>query len=486
MRGAERLSALDAAFVYLENDVQPLHVGSVLVFAGPAPEPGRLAAELAARLAPLAWHRRHIRRMPLDLGRPVWVSSERCGLDEHLHHLDLAAPGDDAALRDLVARLMVPRLAVSRPPFELWHVDGLSGGRWALVAKVHHALVDGASGMDLVGSLLAPPALPPGGAGWPSTGAGPGRVQGGPDPCAPPRPTRVDVALGGAGWLVALPLRAARLTLRSLVAPRAAVRRVRLVRHGLAQVVQPDLPPCVLNGPLGPGRLWGWAGAPLAEVEAVGRSAGATVNDVFLAAVAGGLRGYLLERGEPLDGLVARAIVPVSGRSAGSPVRPGNIASAMFVVLPVAVARPLARLALVHGRTEEQKSRAVADGTAAMVRAADHVPAPLLARAAGAYARAGQGRVNVAASGVTGPREVCHLAGSPLLDLLPYVPVALDVRATFALVTYAGRCTVGVTGDAASLPDLHRLVEHVDRALRELLDAPAAPAARGADAAPEG
>ena len=140
----------------------------------------------------------------------------------------------------------------------------------------------------------------------------------------------------------------------------------------------------------------------------------------------------------------------------------------MFVNLPVEVADPAEQLAVVMQRTAEQKSHGVATGTDAVVRLADHIPAPLLARASRKYVLAGQARVNVAATNVPGPREVRHLGGRQLLEFVPYIPVALDVRCTFALVSYADRLAIGVTADAVALPDMDRLVEAVGVSLHEL------------------
>jgi diacylglycerol O-acyltransferase / wax synthase len=175
-----------------------------------------------------------------------------------------------------------------------------------------------------------------------------------------------------------------------------------------------------------------------------------------------------------VDTLVLWAIVPVSRRLPGRPVRPGNLSSAMFVELPVQLEDPLTRLSAVAARTAEQKSREVADATAAVVRMADHVPAALFAAGARAYGRAGQGRVNVVASNVPGPAGVRYLAGRRVLEMVPYVPVAEEIRATAAALTYAGRLTVAITGDADSLPDVHRLVDAVGQELADLVGAPAA------------
>ena len=240
-------------------------------------------------------------------------------------------------------------------------------------------------------------------------------------------------------WLVLLPLRGIRLVVRTLLAPRKARLRIKQVRFGLAQELRADLPPSVLNGPLSPRRIWGWTGGDLAAIVRLTRAAGCTVNDVYLAALAGGYRRYLLGRGEPLDTMVLRAIVPVSRRVPGQRWRLGNLASAMFVELPVHLADPVARLSAVRERTRVQKSREVAEATAAVVRMADHIPAALLVRGARACGRSGQGRVNVVASNIPGPSETRYLAGRRVLELVPYVPTAQEVRTTTAMVSYAGR-----------------------------------------------
>jgi diacylglycerol O-acyltransferase len=397
--------------------------------------------------------------MPLDLGRPIWVDSEHFSVAEHLHHAVLDPPGYDAQLRAMVVWIMAERLDAGRPMWEMWHIDGLSGGRWAVVAKAHHAMVDGRSGTDVVQSVLDPVATPTD-VGRPT--ARPVALR--------PAPSRGALVVSGMTWLLSLPFRLIKALLRAVLSPGEARRAIQQVRAGLAAVVRPDLPPSILNGPLGAERLWGWTGIGLAPLADLREASGCTVNDIFLSALTGGLRRYLLERGEPLDELVLRTIVPASARRRPGSTAAANETSAMFVNLPVDVADPAGQLAVVMQRTAEQKSQGVATGTDAVVRLADHIPAPLLARASRRYVLAGQGRVNVAATNVPGPREVRHLCGRPLVEFVPCIPVALDVRCTFALVSYADHLTIGITADAAALPDLERLVESIGLSLHELAE----------------
>ena len=475
----------------METSTQSLHVGSVLVFEGPAPDPAAFRDHVVAATTAVPCLGRRAMPMPLDLGRPIWVDAPGSDPADRIHHVSLggsgAAPasgeaGDDDRLRALVCEVMGRRLDPDQPLWELWEVDGLTGGRWAVIAKAHHTMVDGQSGSDLVAALLE-------GAGRTDAPAAADSPALTPAPpvttmhvAAQPEPTRRALVGDLLLWLCLLPLRTIRLLLRSALHPRTARRRAAQVRYGLRQVLVPDLPPSILTGPLGAQQGWGWASTELAPLARKAGASGATVNDAYLAALAGGLRRFLLDRGDSVDSIVVRAIVPVSGRlperhdRTGESVQPGNLASAMFVVLPTDVEDARARLAAVAARTAEQKARKVPAATAAVVRMADHIPAVLLARGARAYGRSGQGRVNLVASNVRGPATPQHLLGHRLIELIPWVPTAEEVRVSTAMVTCAGRLTIGITGDAAALPDLDDLLAAVARELADLSDAEHAPA----------
>jgi diacylglycerol O-acyltransferase len=466
----QRLHALDAIFLPMETSTQSLHVGSVLILKGEAPAPAALRDHIVAAVTTVPPLRRRAMRMPLDLGRPIWVDAPDVDLADRVHHTLLPEPGDVEQLRAVVGDIMSRRLDADEPLWELWQVDGLAGGRWAVVARAHHTMVDGQSGSDLVAALLTDaPAGDFSGQGRPavdmSSPSPPNGIRAG----AQPAPTRGPLVGDLVKWLLLLPVRAIRLLVRSALHPGVARRRAESVRFGLRQVLVPDLPPSVLTGPLGPQRIWGWTTTDLAPVARAARDADATVNDVYLAALAGGLRRFLLDRGEPVDSIVVRAIVPVSTRGPGQPLSPGNLASAMFVVLPVDAADASARLAAVAARTADQKARGVPLATAAVVRMADHIPAVLLACGARAYGRSGQGRVNLVASNVRGPAQEQHLLGSRLVELVPWLPTAQEIRVSTAMVTCDGRMTISITGDARALPDVDDLIAAVGQELADLV-----------------
>src|ERR1019366_733400 len=150
----DRLSTLDAWWLHLEREAQQLHVGSALRFEGPPPSQTQLASAIECRLDLVPRYRQRVQQVPLELGRPVWVDDPRFCIDDHVRHATLPSPGTEQSLRDWVARLMSEHLDLSRPPWESWLVDGLEGGRWAMVNKTHHSMIDGISGADIIDVLL--------------------------------------------------------------------------------------------------------------------------------------------------------------------------------------------------------------------------------------------------------------------------------------------------------------------------------------------
>ena len=458
----QRLSSLDAGFLQLENDHQQMHVGSLLVFEGPAPTYDELAAHVQSCLGSLLRHRQRVQRMPLDLARPVWVDDPHFLLDYHLRHTAIPTPGRDAQLRALFGRVLSQRLDPDRPLWELWFVEGLTGGRWALITKTHHAMIDGLAGNELMEVLLdaTPEARPRPVQAW--------------HPAAPP--SRLGLTASGLAGIARLPVdtaRAAGGTARRGIGSPAALAKAGAVRaYGLASVGRrAAAPTSVLNGPLGPHRRWGWARAELADVKRVKVAAGCSVNDVVLAAVAGGFREYLLARGEDVESTTIRSLVPVSVRTDEHRGQLGNHVTALFAELPVGVDGPRERLAVVAHQMTELKGSGQSIGIESILAAADFVPATLMTLGAKVYARAGQRVVNTVTTNIPGPQYPLYLLGHPMLELFPYIPVAQSVRISIGILSYDGHLTIGVTGDYDAVPDIDVLCDAIERALAELVDA---------------
>jgi len=452
----DRLSPLDGWWLHLERDVQQLHVGSALLFEGPAPSHAKFAAAIESRLDLVPRYRQRVLRVPLELGRPVWADDPRFRIGDHVRHATLPRPGTEDSLRDLTAALMSQHLDLSRPLWESWLVDGLEGGRWAMVNKTHHAMIDGISGVDIIDVLLdrdpnieARTATP-----W--------------EPAA--EPSSVRLASSALGDLLRVPREIGQVLARALRAPGRFTRETAAELYGLAQVGEKVIwPESVLDGPIGARRRWGWARADLSDIKKVKNSFGGTVNDVILAAIAGGFRTFLTARGESVDGRTVRTMVPVSTRTPQEHGQLGNQVSAVFADLPVGVSDPAERLAAVTRQLSSLKSSGMAMGVDSMLTAANLVPGTLFALGARVAARLPQRAISTVTTNVPGPQVPMYLLGHRLTELFPYIPIGADIRITVGIASYAGRLTCGVTGDFDAVPDLQVLCDGIEAATDELV-----------------
>ncbi|MGB7981767.1 MAG: wax ester/triacylglycerol synthase family O-acyltransferase, partial [Candidatus Nanopelagicales bacterium] len=455
----DRLSSLDAGFLHLENDRQQMHVGSLLLFEGPVPAFEEFTAHLEACLDAVPRYRQRVQRMPLDLARPVWADDPHFSLAYHLRHTAIPSPGGDAQLRALVARVLSQRLDTDRPLWEMWLVEGLPEECWAVITKTHHAMIDGLAGNELMEIVLdrdrdAPRHTP---VAW--------------RPRA--EPSRLELAASGVAGIAQLPVdlsRAAAGAVRALSSPGQVARAGAVRALGLASVGRSAASPTsVLNGPLGPHRRWGWARAELADIKRVKEAAGCTVNDVVLAGIAGGFRAYLHTRGEDVENTTIRALVPVSVRTEAHEGRLGNQVTGMFADLPVHVPDPRARLEAVARQLDHLKNSGQAVSVEAMLSAGDFVPATLMTLGARVYARTGQRVINTVTTNIPGPQYPIYLVGRRMLEMFPYIPVALGVRISIGIMSYDGHVAIGVTGDYDAVPDLDLLCTAIEDSLAELV-----------------
>ena len=455
--GVQRLSPLDASFLHLERGVQQLNVGSVMVFEGPPPRFAALEARVGALLDQLPRYRQRIRRVPLDLGRPVWADDPHFDLSRHLGHRELGRDATDDGLRNLAVGLIAAPLDLHRPPWRTWQVTGLRDGRWALVNTNHHAMIDGISGADIIGVLLTPTRR----AASPAPGSAPAWTP-------QPDPSAWRLVVGAAQQQLLDPARAVTDLVRALRPgrmPSGLAGALGLVRLG-EELVRPELG---LTGALRPGRRWEWAAADLEDVKRVKNLHGGTVNDVVLAATAGGFRRLLEARGHRLDGVTVRSMVPVSTRRPDEHGRLGNRVSAVFADLPVGIADPVERLHAVTDQLASLKAGGEALGVEGLLAAADHVPGAVLSAAVRTWAHLPQRMFSTVTTNVPGPQVPLYLLGRRMTDIYPYIPLGADLRLTVGITSYAGRLTWGVTGDRRSVPDLAVLARGIDQGLAELI-----------------
>lgn len=455
----ERLSAQDASFLLVEDAVSHMHIGVVGIFEGPAPSYAALAERVQANLASVPRYRQTVRFVPLALGRPVWVDDPHFNLPYHLRRTALPSPGGDEELRLLVGRVMSQQLDRHKPLWEMWMVEGLSEGRWALISRMHHSMVDGVAGAELLSVIL-------------DEEPEPGPVS--PTEWHPERqPSGSELAVRALAYRAGSPFEALR---SAAAAPRAAAVRAAEATEGLltlSGVLRP-LDPSSLNGRIGPHRRWHWARSRLSDVQVVRRSLDGTVNDVVLAAITGGFRDLLRSRGEPTDRVV-RSLVPVSVRAAGEHGSYNNRVSAMFADLPVGIADPVERLAAISAQLRHLKDSREAVAGDVLVGLSGFAPAILLSLGLRTATRMPQRNVNTVTTNVPGPQRPLYAAGRRMLECFPYVPLAGHVRVGVAIFSYDGALTFGVTGDWDRAPDIDVVCRGIERSLKELVEASHAP-----------
>lgn len=453
----ETLEGLDAAFLALETPTVHLHIGAVLVLGPPEGRrslfsPGTRFVQIRRlvgsrlHLAPVL--RQRAMRAPLAMHRPVWVDDPHFTLDDHVRRLRLPEPGGTAELHEVVGDLLSQPLPPDRPLWQLAVVEGLGGERTALIFKVHHALLDGVSGAELLAAFLD---------------LSPRASQREPHVLwsPPPLPSPVELLRRAAGDVASQPavlLGAAHRLVEAGVG--LTVRNQRLGREEDRPPSPFSAPRTVLNGTVGARRCYASAELALSEVRAVGQACGATVNDVVLACVTAALRRYLRERAQVVpDSMVA--LVPISVRQS-EPGRLGNRVSGMFVALPTGLEEPTSRLDAVARAARQAKDQAKALGADLVMEVAEAVPYALTERVArwlGAWRLAEQGRplANLTISNIVGPSDALWCAGSRVQALYPAGPIAEGVGLNVTVLTYQHRIHVGVVACGRLVPDVERL-----------------------------
>jgi diacylglycerol O-acyltransferase len=464
MPADNQLTALDATFLELEqsDDSALMHIGGALVFdsvsGGGTPAIGKVREHLEQRLDLLPRYRQKL-GVPRTggLSWPSWERDQHFEIEAHVRHATLPSPGDESEFLDWISDFYSHRLDRSRPLWEMVLLDGLADGRWALVCKTHHCLVDGVGSVDAVDLLLDAQPAPR-------------------EPPAP-HPARVLASVEAwPAWLTHPPapvglvagatLAAARGGAHALMHPREALERSRGVIELLVRDELIAAPRSSLNVPIGATRRIASVHVELQELQEVRSALGGKLNDVVLCVATGALRALLLARGEdpPRQGL--RAMVPVNIRGDGDHGELGNKVSSLFVDLPVAEADPLRRFELVGAAAAKRKAGGQALAASALTGLTELAPPVLhagLARMLFAKRLFNVTITNVPAS----PRRL-YAFGSTMVDVVPIVPLASEHALGIAVVSYAGGMTFGVCADRGTVPDLDVLTDGIVTSLHEL------------------
>jgi diacylglycerol O-acyltransferase / wax synthase len=460
-QNVDRMSALDASFFYAESENTPMHVGSVAVFDGPAPTYGDVVRLILSKLPKVPRYRQRVRPIPMQLGRPVWVDDPHFQILYHVRHTAVPRPGSDEQLRNLAGRVLGQRLDMAKPLWELWLVEGLADDKWALISKVHHCMVDGVAGTDLMQLMFD---------------LDPDAKHEAPQDWTPRRqPSSLSVVQQAVSDSVTHPLQ----QLTSMPNVGSAVRTAKSMAESgrkIAQTVPSLAKQAVtptarsLNGPIGPHRRWAWTDGKFEEFKAVRTALGGTVNDVVLTAITNGFRDLLQGRGElTSERLVVRSMVPVSVRRPDERGSLNNQVSAVFVDLPVGLADPVDRLASVRGQMDEYKKTMQAVDARSIIAMGDFVAPTLLSMGIRAGMQAGQMWCQAVTTNVPGPRVPLYVLGKQMRSATAYVPIAGGTRCSIGIFSYLNTMTFGINADFDGYPDIDVLSGGIRRGIEQLL-----------------
>jgi WS/DGAT/MGAT family acyltransferase len=471
----DRLSAVDASFLAQEGQNAHMHIGAVMVFEGPPPAFADFADHVRGRLHLVPRYRHKLAIPPIETGRPLWVDDPNFNLEYHLRHTGLPEPGTEDQLRALAARIHSQRLDRTKPLWELWLVQGLEDGRFALISKTHHALVDGVAGVDLATVLFdlapVPPAIPHEGEPW-----------------VPQRePSAASMAARGIRGLAQLPFDLAGRAIGMASRPTATLHAAREAVEGVAEVAWAGLNPAPdtpLNVPIGPHRRFAMVRCELSDFKLVKNAFGGTVNDVVLATVAGGLRRWLQARGVRTEGLELRALVPVSIRASDEHGHMGNRLAVMRGPLPVYIEDPVARLQVVRQAMDGLKESKQAVGAEVLTSVQNLAPPTILAQAS--RMNFSTRLFNLLVTNVPGPQFPLYALGRELQELFPVAFLPENHALAVAIISYNGGIDFGLLGDYDAMPDLDAFAEFLDGARQELVDAAQATASNGKRASSPG
>ena len=462
----EPLSYLDASFLALESRSIHMHVTGVAIFdAAPlkSDEGGvdikRIRAHIHSKLQYIPRYRQRLEWVPYNRN-PVWVDDGQFTFDYHVRHTSLPRPGTDTQLKELAGRIVSTKLDRSKPLWELWVVEGLSDNRFAIIAKIHHCMIDGVSGVDLTTILLnvAPDSAIEDAPEW--------------EPRPAPTPTQLAVAesarttrrlIDRLGNLGEVAREAPELADRVLDKSAAALSSLRS-----GWLTPSDRTP--LNPDIGPNRRFDWTEMALEEVKAVKNRLGGTVNDVVLATTAGAVRSFLIEhRDFDPNGKEFRVMNPVSTRTQDQKGKLGNRVAMWLIDLPIDEPDPATRYELITERTRKLKESKQALGAATLVELSSGTPITLLSlanRVVGPRLRP----FNMTVTNIPGPQFPMYLLESQMLANYPMVPLWAQHGVGIALFSYDGRLLWGIQADYDALADSAEFIEAIQTSFAELAE----------------
>ena len=490
----KQLSGLDATFLYMETPSQFGHVSSVSVYERPDPEYkpfDEWRRQVERRLPLLEPLTRKLVDVPLRLDHPYWIEDADFDIDFHVRHTAVPPPGEEDQLAELVGRIVGRPLDRARPLWESYVIEGLADNRFAILTKVHHATIDGASGAELLTMMLDE--SPEGGnePAWP--------VEREPEN----RPSDSELLLRTAANLTRRPARLLVLSARTMRDLGRATRnpvlqaagtqlreslrgpigtllnlgRPRTEERDRAPLALPSLraPRTPFNASISPHRKFAFRSTHLDAVKQIKNALGATVNDVVMASCAGGLRTYLEKRGD-LPDIPLVAMVPVSVRTGEETEKWTNRVSSIFANIPTDEPNPLERIRKVHETMVVAKGIHDALPADKLIDFAQFPPPAVFTRANRLAVRTGMANrfqmpVNLVISNVPGPRQPLYSAGAKLLHYYPVSTITDGQGLNITVQSYLDTLDFGLVACAELVPDLWDLVDAIVDDLQGLADA---------------
>ncbi len=461
----ERLKAIDAAFLELEEPSVHMHVGAIALFESEALRDGegrldieRIRSFVHASLHDMPRFRQRLVTIPV-FDHPVWTDDPRFNLAYHVRHSALPAPGDVRQLKRLAGRIMSQKLDRGKPLWEMWVVEGLADGRIALVTKVHHCMVDGISGIELFATLLRlePDASVPEDRRW--------------IPRPAPSPERL--LRDELSHRASAPFSVLRGLPSALAHPRQTYESLRESSLGVGETVAAGFTATTntpLNVDIGPYRRFDWAAMEISDIKEIRKRLGGTLNDVVLCTVAGGVGRFLRRRGMDLDPETAfRVMVPVSIRTESQRGTPGNRVVNYLERLPVDERDPCKRLERTVRNSRALKDSRVVKGAETIEELGDRTFTAFVVQLV--RLTSSLRTYNLVVTNVPGPQRPLYLLGARMSEIYPLVPLFLNQGLGIALFSYDGRLYWGFNSDWDALPDLHDLVDDVELEFGRLLEA---------------
>jgi len=453
-----RLTSIDASFLYFEKKECPMHIGSVSIFEGEIPFK-KFVDNVQSKLHLIPRYQQKVVPDPFNIGHPTWEFAEDFDINQHIFRMQIDAPGNEAQLIELGTRIFTPVMDRNKPLWDIYLVYGLEGKRTAMIARVHHCMVDGVSGVDLLKVVLdlsPKPAPPP-------------QVEFVPPPPRPDATRRLFDSLLGSmqeGMNRWMDFQNGLLNLAQALTNE----QTRSTAPGLANLLPSLAAPAPLlpfNGSCSGERKLVWSEFSFAEARAIRAACAGTVNDVVLTVLSGAVSRYVGAHGQKVEGRGLRVMVPVSMRQDDKRGALGNLVSMLPVEIPLDLPDPLERFRYINHRTATMKAARVAEGMNLLSALMGVLPAPVQALF-GALANTPIPAFNMVSTNVPGPQAPLYAMGKRMIAYYPYVPVGYAVGVGCAIMSYDQKLYFGLTSDTQAMPDVELLKGFLDESFEEL------------------